>query len=39
MSIAAAAAEQLAAEGLQGIYRHLGAGIYKFNVSLLFWPA
>ena len=31
--IAAAAAKELANEGLKGIYRHMGAGIYKFNVS------
>lgn len=29
--IAASAAKELAREGLQGIYRHLGAGLYKFN--------
>lgn len=32
-SIAAAAAKELATEGLAGIYRHLGAGVAKFNVS------
>jgi hypothetical protein len=31
-SIAAAGAKALAEEGLQGIIRHLSAGVYKFNV-------